>query len=385
MHDAPLRPREILEGRSLFLLGGTGFLGKVCLAMLLDRFPKGDEVGDKLVQSFNQSLQEDGDDASYEDDIEPWLGERAAFFATSFETGKVTADDDSATDLSDGALVAETTDEDTANDKIRELAEQDGPVEDKEYKGVTYLSGPNEDDPTELSAGAVFDGVAVLGSEQGVKDAIDASQGDNLSSQTQYAEFRDGYGSDLFASVYVDAKGLLDAIPPSPDFGPQERAAVEKLYGAYLEQPIFAALETTEDQATFDFSVAASDMVNTDPSPLIDAGFEDSWAALAVSDIGEAFGSSFDQFSVLPEQRLNQVNAQLQRQLGFNFEDLRGIGDAAFFAAGTSIVSLQIGGVIQIEDAQLRNSLLRAMRRGRSTAPAAAAFMSPFAAISSRR
>ena len=34
-----LDPRKCFEGRSLFLLGGTGFLGKVCLSMLLDRFP----------------------------------------------------------------------------------------------------------------------------------------------------------------------------------------------------------------------------------------------------------------------------------------------------------------------------------------------------------
>jgi long-chain acyl-CoA synthetase len=36
---SPLDPRKCLEGRSLFLLGGTGFLGKVCLSLLLDRFP----------------------------------------------------------------------------------------------------------------------------------------------------------------------------------------------------------------------------------------------------------------------------------------------------------------------------------------------------------
>ena len=36
---SPLDPRKSLEGRSIFLLGGTGFLGKVCLSMLLDRFP----------------------------------------------------------------------------------------------------------------------------------------------------------------------------------------------------------------------------------------------------------------------------------------------------------------------------------------------------------
>ncbi|HSF18715.1 MAG TPA: SDR family oxidoreductase, partial [Vicinamibacteria bacterium] len=35
----PLDPKKILEDRRIFLLGGTGFLGKVCLSLLLDRFP----------------------------------------------------------------------------------------------------------------------------------------------------------------------------------------------------------------------------------------------------------------------------------------------------------------------------------------------------------
>ncbi|HLE19680.1 MAG TPA: SDR family oxidoreductase, partial [Vicinamibacteria bacterium] len=35
-----LKPGEIFKDRRIFLLGGTGFLGKVCLSMLLDRFPQ---------------------------------------------------------------------------------------------------------------------------------------------------------------------------------------------------------------------------------------------------------------------------------------------------------------------------------------------------------
>src|SRR3954449_7253719 len=37
-----LSVREILRGRRLFVLGATGFVGKVLLSMLFDRFP---EVG----------------------------------------------------------------------------------------------------------------------------------------------------------------------------------------------------------------------------------------------------------------------------------------------------------------------------------------------------
>src|SRR5215470_14471981 len=32
-------PTEIYDGRRIFLIGSTGFLGKVCLSMLLHRFP----------------------------------------------------------------------------------------------------------------------------------------------------------------------------------------------------------------------------------------------------------------------------------------------------------------------------------------------------------
>lgn len=35
----PIDLTQTFEGRRIFLLGGTGFLGKVCLSMLLDRFP----------------------------------------------------------------------------------------------------------------------------------------------------------------------------------------------------------------------------------------------------------------------------------------------------------------------------------------------------------
>src|SRR5205807_6362761 len=36
---ASLSPTEIFNGRKIFLIGGTGFLGKVTLSMLLHRFP----------------------------------------------------------------------------------------------------------------------------------------------------------------------------------------------------------------------------------------------------------------------------------------------------------------------------------------------------------
>ena len=170
---------------------------KDSIESILERFPDGDQVGDELIKSINESARTEGEDFTYEDDIEPWLGERAAFYATSFKSHAPSADDDSATDLGDGAFIAEATDEDEAREKIRELAQDEGEVTEREYNGVTYELSPDDDNPGELAASAVFDGVAVAGSEQGVKDTIDASQGDSLSGNTGYAEFREERGSDL--------------------------------------------------------------------------------------------------------------------------------------------------------------------------------------------
>ena len=330
---------------------------------ILERFPDGDTVGEELIKSINESAQEDGEDFTYEDDIEPWLGERAAFYATRFEVNSTSADDDSPTDLSDGAFIAETTDEDEAREKIRELGEGEGEVTESEYKGVTYELSPDEDNPGDLAAAAVFDGVAVVGSEQGVKDTIDASQGDSLSSNTGYTEFREERGSDLILSAYADVGALLDAIPPSPGFTEQQRNAIKSAYGSFTEQPVMFGAEVDSDQATFDFQGGDTPFGSAGASELLEAGFADSWLAAAIPDLGESFSKSFKQIASagIPAGQVNQINRMLQSELGFTLDDLEGIGDVAFFAAGESLVDLQVGGLFEVPDAATRNKLLEAI------------------------
>ena len=53
-----LSPREIFRGRSIFFIGGTGFLGKVTLSMLLDRYP---EIG-KIYLMVRAGSSQDSED-----------------------------------------------------------------------------------------------------------------------------------------------------------------------------------------------------------------------------------------------------------------------------------------------------------------------------------
>jgi hypothetical protein len=77
-------------------------------------------------------------------------------------------------------------------------------------------------------------------------------------------------------------------------------------------------------------------------------------------------GGFFDQASSLglPQAQFDQFDAQLQRRLGFQLSDLTGIGDVAAFAAGESIVDLQVGGIVEVPDAATRTKLLKALRTG---------------------
>jgi hypothetical protein len=338
---------------------------KSSLEAILERFPEGDTVGAKLIEELNASAKESGSETTYEDDIEPWLGERAAFYATGFDT-RPSEDviEGTETEVTEGAVIVETTDDDEAREKIAEFAAEEGPVEDAEHNGVSYVITEAKT-PGEFTAAAVVEGAAILGTEQGLENSIDAqADGDNLSSQAEYASFREERG-DLLISAFADVGAILDAVPATPEFTEQNREAFKKAYGSFTEQPVIFGAEVTDDQATFDFQGGTSPFLATGASELLDAGFADSWAAFAVPDIGKTFSGAFDQFASagLPPAELNQANAQLQRQFGFTLDDLGGLGDIAAFAAGESIVDLQVGALVEIPDAGTRNRLLGAMQK----------------------
>jgi len=329
---------------------------------ILGRFPDGDQLGGRLIDEIDQSAREDGTDFSWANDIEPWLGQRAAFYASGVEV-KPSGAGESEAEPTAGALVVEVTDEGQAEESIRKLAESEGQLQEGSYEGVGYevAQDPSSDDPL---AFAVDDGIALIGNEQGLRDSIDASDGDNLSSQSDYTDFLDGADSDLYASLYVDGAGILESAGSSLD--PQQRQSLEKAFGQYLEKPILGAVEVSEDEVRVEFSGAAGEVNAGEASTLLDAGFADSWLAAAIPSFGESFASSFGQASGagLSEAEVNQFNAELESQLGFSLSDLEAVGDVAFFASGTSLVSLEIGGLIQVSDAAVRDRLMAAIRSG---------------------
>ena len=119
---------------------------KEAIDAILAKFPGGGQAGDKLKDLIEKGLRESDAPVSYKEDIEPWLGDEAAFFVAN-----LSANGDA---QSNAGLIA-TDDEDKARAALEKTAE--GKLVRHDYKGVEYLT----DDSKE--AGAVFDGFLVLG------------------------------------------------------------------------------------------------------------------------------------------------------------------------------------------------------------------------------
>lgn len=373
----------------------------------LEKFPNGDEVGDRLIESIEEESAEDdspgsettesdddgptppglegilgedgsnrdgGDDGdgdgnpfSYEDDIEPWLGERAAFFATGLD---VSPDEfgESETELSEGAILVETRDADQARDKLRELtSEEEGEPTELEYEGVSYDLYENAEATEDFNAIAVVEGIAIIATEDGLKAAVDASNAESFEANEQYDGFlgedRDG---EVFASFFVDLATIFDQLPPSA-FTAKERQQLEGIYGDYLKEPILGAVEVSSDAAALEYTGATGEFSAplVEQTPLLDAGFEDTWGLFAASDIGSLLGPFVSDPASLgiTQRELDIVDAQLQREAGIKLTDLQAFGDLAVFASGESITELQVGGVVELPDQAVRQRLLGALRQ----------------------
>jgi hypothetical protein len=136
---------------------------KQAIDTILSKFPGGGQAG--LTDLIEKGLRESDAPISFKRDVEPWLGDEAAFFATGLgANGQLRAS---------AGLIA-TEDEDKAQAALEKSAE--GKTTKRTYNGVDYLTDESGE------AGAVFDGFLVLGTEAGVKAAIDTSKGgDELS------------------------------------------------------------------------------------------------------------------------------------------------------------------------------------------------------------
>jgi hypothetical protein len=198
------------------------------------------DVGSAIAAFIDVELREEDPGLSFEEDVEPWLGEHAAHF---YE------------DLGDleGAFVVETTDTQGAERFARALTEDGTRAE-------------------------VIDDFLVLGDETAVEDAIDASEGDALADERAFEDPLEAAPEDSLADVYLSLDAVSEAAP----------SELEADSTAFFD----ALLRNVEGEAIFASFVPRGEAVELEVSSDAFAGIDGAAAANLVGSLpGEAWGA----------------------------------------------------------------------------------------------
>lgn len=295
----------------------------------------------KLIAMLDKAGRKDG--VSFEQDIKPWLGNRVGVALTALTAGSPKPD---------FAVAIASKDDDKAKAFVAEQQKRDKATEHT-YNGVTY--GVDQD----ATASAVLQHTVLVGSENGLKAAIDASKGDSLAKAAGFREARDEVGTEGLGFAYADPKRLLDSVlsglakSGNAAAAGQAQALSGALGGSGLRS-IAASLSAAPNALRLDAAAIGAKSVDTGSGggPAAAAGVPaDSWLSLGVGDVGAQMRKALDQQAGgggIGGLSVQQLEQQLKTRLGIDLQQdfLSWMGDAALFVRGAS--SHTLGGALVV-------------------------------------
>src|SRR5215217_2959020 len=317
---------------------------KAAVDAIVSKFPGQGRAGDRLQVLIDKALRESGGPAlSYKDDIEPWLGDEAAFFVA-------------AANMQEGAALIATDDDDQARQALEKAAE--GKLERRSYKDVEYLL----DQADGAEAGAVFDGFLVLGSEAGVKAVIDTSKGGKpLSDDESYSNAIDDAADDRLGLFYVNSPQLLKD-------NTSAAAGVPENFKKVFEEPTVATIDADSDGIVFESSLPQQ---TADAIPFLGQGSKlltelpaDAWLAMAQPDFDKTLDFFVEAAAGFAGGR-DVVEQQFEAATGLDLQKdvLDWMGDFGVFARGTSVSDLDGALVIETSNEAASGRFISALER----------------------
>ena len=300
---------------------------KAAIDSLVEKFPGQGAAGERIRKLMENAFADSDSGLSYKKDVEPWLGEEAAFFVS-----RLNAEGDDG----DGAFLVTTEDEERA------LAALDKGIDGKkrDYKGTEYFV---EDE----GAAGVVDGVVVLGTVPAFKAAVDVADGGRaLEDDEKFQKTLADAPEDRLGYLYVNSPALLKTLEQSP-----AGAQLGPLKG-FFKEPLLATMDADEAGIRFEASVPKSLATGF---PIVAEGADiagqlpgDSWLAMAQPDLGKTLDQYVELFGAQLGGRDN-VEQQFEGTTGLDLQDdvLSWMGDWGVFVRGTSVAEL--GGALIVE------------------------------------
>ncbi|HEU4974263.1 MAG TPA: DUF3352 domain-containing protein [Baekduia sp.] len=300
----------------------------------------GRDPGQELVRALDDQLHEEG--ANYQQDIEPWLGDRVGVAILSLGSGK---------DDTDGVVALASKDDDRAQAYL----DREKDATKREYRGVQYLLKAKDDE-----AAAVLDGRVLIGSERGVKAAIDATKGDSLAESKQFQEARDAVSTDGLGFLYVDPRRAIEGVSAQGSSASdiQGQQAVKGLLAGLGLRAVAASIDVHDNAIVGDMAAlgAKSGDAHGDSAAAAAAAPDSAWLSVGVGDVGGTIERALDQWGgsgataggVDPQALLQQLKAGLGLDVQKDFLDW--MGDATIFVEGTNPSTLGGALVVQSKD-----------------------------------
>ncbi len=320
--------------------GSTQADAKAALGKVLDT----DDPGGKIVSLIEDQAKSDGHPIDYQQDVAPWLGQKAGVFFTSFgEESKGSAVIET-TNPQASLAFAQKVSGDTATDPAPQT-----------YNGATYQASKSE-------PGQVFGMVGdflVTGDLDGFKAAVDANSGDSLGDDSDFKDSIGDLPDDRLGTIYTIPKTFIDAL--GSQFDAASKAAIEKSAGENLNQPVAGALTATANSFQLE-ATGGNQGVDTPESSLIGDVPGQSWLALGVGDLGDNLKQSIEQ---LKDQipTFEAAQQQIEQATGSTLEQLYGaLGDAVIYVQGETQSTLTGALIVQSKDTELTTRLLNQLQ-----------------------
>lgn len=308
-----------------------------------------DDLGGLIVSKIEESALNEGEELDFEKEVEPWLGEKAAFIYPEYSEG----------DFQGFALAAETTDSGAAEDFINKQAEKaDEQIENGSFEGVDFKVG--EDGNT---IGVVGELLVVAQEESIFKEVVTASKGDSLADEDTYTSAVANVPDSSAADVYFDIGGVIRASEANGEIDQSTKLFFENAGLKLDEATIVASLIPNSDNAEIDISTNAGgeSAPSGDASELLGSLPKSSVAAFASAEFGKRFEEGIDQLDEngfpgeVPPHKLKKA----LKEQGIDIESITSsIGDVGLFLTGNSRSSLGGAVVFTTEDAtQAKNTV----------------------------
>jgi hypothetical protein len=313
---------------------------KEAVERILSKFPGEGGADARLAELIEKGLRESDAPITFEEDVEPWLGAEAAFFAGGEQ-------------LRSAAGLIATDDEGAARDALEQSF--DGEPQTETYKDTEYLYDGE-------TAGAVFDGFLVVGSEAGLKAAIDTSDGGSpLADDDAYSNALEDAEDDRLGLFYLNSPALYKTVR-SGAAGLPLGDSLEK----FFEEPYVATVAADDDGVTFEAEIPES---FTKAVPFFSPGSDvvsglpaDSWLALGQPDLGKTLDAYVGAVAGAFGGR-DALEQQLQATTGLSLQEvLSWMGDFAIFMRGGSVDELEGALVVETSDPAASGRLIEWLR-----------------------